>query len=62
MANQKLDDSGDKLVTITFKVTRALHDRFTKTQFNMGRSHVLRQMLEVWILAQEKSQGIETET
>jgi len=61
MANQKLDDSGDKLVTITFKVPRALHDRFTKTQFNMGRSHALRQMLEVWISAQEKIQGVEIE-
>jgi len=62
MANKRLDESGDKLVTITFKVPKALHDRFTKTQFNMGRSHALRQMLEIWISTQEKIQGIETET
>jgi len=61
MANQKLDESGDKLVTITFKVPKSLYERFKKTQFSMGRSHVLRQMLEVWILAQEKVQGVETE-
>ena len=61
MANKKLDESGNKLVTITFKVPKALYERFVKTQFNMGRSHALRQMLEVWISAQEKSQGIETE-
>ena len=60
MANQKLDESGAKLVTITFKVPKALYERFVRTQFNMGRSHALRQMLEIWISTQEKIQGIET--
>ena len=60
MANKKLDESGDKLVTITFKVPKALYDRFVKTRFNMGRSQALRQMLEIWISTQEKIQGIET--
>jgi len=60
MANKKLDESGEKLVTITFKVPKALYDRFVKTRFNMGRSQALRQMLEIWISTQEKIQGIET--
>jgi len=61
MANKKLDPNNEKLITITFKVPKALYERFVRTQFNMGRSHALRQMLEIWISAQEKVQGIETE-